>query len=142
MRTNKTYIIHTLLQYMRGGNIKRDRPQCKAFDCTKKRTHFFFLSLTWVFGPACAHLDYKSHICWWKAKFLFLLLEKLIDKKKFSLVFRKVFFLILNKKHFSRTIKKIKNIILFTDYIKFNSYTFNYYFFFKYIQTIIWYIHG
>jgi len=40
--------------------------------------------------------------------------------KKFSLVFRKVFFFYFEKNTFSESYEKIKNIILFADYIKFS----------------------
>jgi len=56
-----------------------------------------------------------------------LLLEKLVNEKhfsikeKFSLVFRKVFFFYFRWKILFENYKKIKNIILFVDYIKFGS---------------------
>jgi hypothetical protein len=42
---------------------------------------------------------------------------------------QKVFFFILGGKHFPEIIKKFKNIILFVDYKKFNSQTFDCYIF-------------
>jgi len=68
-------------------------------------------------------LSKLSHVC--------LPLGKLINGKhfsvkwKFSLVSRKVFFFL--GKHFQETVKKIINVILFVDYIKFDPQTFNWY---------------
>jgi len=43
---------------------------------------------------------------------------------------KKCFLFILREKYFLEIMKKIKNIILFIDYIKFNLQTFNYYIFY------------
>jgi hypothetical protein len=72
-----------------------------------------------------------------------LLLEKLINEKyffinekyfpikeKFYLVFRKVFFFYFELKTLSESCEKIKNIILFAHYIKFDYQTFDYYIYF------------
>jgi hypothetical protein len=63
-------------------------------------------------------------------------LEKLVNEKhfpvkeKFRLVFRKVTFLKnLGRKHFPEIIKILK-MLLFTDYIKFDPQTFDYYIYF------------
>jgi len=58
-------------------------------------------------------------------------LEKLVNRKyfpvkrKFGLVFKKVFSFYFGRKTLSRSCKKIKNAILFADYIKFDPQTFN-----------------
>jgi len=58
-------------------------------------------------------------------KYLALLLEKLVNRKhfsvkeKFSLVFRKVFSFYFEPKTLSISCEKIRNIVLFADYIKF-----------------------
>ena len=82
---------------------------------------------------------------WWKVvswKLLFkffcvcLLLEKLINEKhfpikeKFDLVSKKVFSFYFGRKTLSRSYEKFRNIILFTDYIKFNHQTFDCYIYF------------
>jgi hypothetical protein len=65
-----------------------------------------------------------------------LLLEKLINKKHFlikkkiSLVSKKIFFFYFERKIFSESCKKLKNIILFADYIKFGPQTFDCYIYF------------
>jgi hypothetical protein len=74
----------------------------------------------------------------WKSLFklscVCLLLEKLINKKhfpvkeKFGLVSWKVFS--LDGKHFSRSCEKIRNVMLFADYIKFDPQTFDCYIFY------------
>jgi hypothetical protein len=62
-----------------------------------------------------------------------LSLEKLVNgkhfpvKRKFSLVFRKVFFFYFGRKTFSGSCEKFRNIILFADYIKFGPQTFDCY---------------
>ena len=67
-----------------------------------------------------------------------LLLEKLINRKhfpikeNFSLIFKKVFSFHFGRKTLFENYKKIKNIILFVDYIKFNPQTFNYYIYYQY----------
>jgi hypothetical protein len=58
-------------------------------------------------------------------------------KEKFGLVSRKVFSFYFGHKTLSRSCEKIKNIILFADYNKFGSKTFDFYiscfeFFFKF----------
>jgi len=72
-----------------------------------------------------------------------LLLEKLINRKyfpvnekyfsvkeKFDLVFRKVFSFYFERKTFSGSYKKFRNVILFADYIKFGSQIFDCYIYF------------
>jgi len=65
-----------------------------------------------------------------------LLLRKLINgkyfsvKEKFSLVFRKIFFFYFGWKTLSGSYEKFRNIILFADYIKFGSQTFDCYIYF------------
>jgi hypothetical protein len=60
-------------------------------------------------------------------------LEKLVNgkhfpiKEKFGLVFRKVFFFYFGRKIFSGSCEKIRNVILFADYIKFDPQTFDCY---------------
>jgi len=51
-------------------------------------------------------------------------------KRKFRLVFRKVFSFYFGWKTFSGSYEKFKNIILFADYIKFNPQTFDCYIYF------------
>jgi len=58
-----------------------------------------------------------------------LLLEKLV-KGKFGLVYRKVFSFYFEQKTLSRICEKFRNIILFTDYIKFGPQTFDCYIYF------------
>jgi len=78
--------------------------------------------------------------------YICLLLEKLINKKyfsinekhfsvkkKFSLVSRKVFSFYFGRKTLSVSCKKIRNVILFADYIKFGPQTFN-----CYIYILFW----
>jgi hypothetical protein len=70
--------------------------------------------------------------------YVYLLLEKLVNKKyflvnekyflvkkKFILVFRKVFFFYFERKTLSGKCEKFRNIILFSDYIKFDPQTFD-----------------
>ena len=65
-----------------------------------------------------------------------LLLEKLVNGKhfqvkgKFGLVYRKVFSFYFGQKTLSRIYEKFRNIILFTDYIKFGPQTFDFYIYF------------
>jgi hypothetical protein len=65
-----------------------------------------------------------------------LLLGKLINGKyfsvkgKFSLVFRKIFFFYFGWKTLSGSYEKFRNVILFVDYIKFGSQTFDCYIYF------------
>ena len=60
-------------------------------------------------------------------------LKKLVNgkyfpvKEKFGLVSRKVFFFYFGRKTLSRSCEKIKNVILFVDYIKFGPQTFDCY---------------
>ena len=74
---------------------------------------------------------------------IYLLLEKLINikyfsvnekyfsvKEKFGLVFRKVFSFYFERKTFSESYKKFRNVILFADYIKFSSQIFDCYIYF------------
>ena len=48
-------------------------------------------------------------------------------KEKFGLVSRKVFFFYFGRKTLSRSCEKIRNVILFVDYIKFGPQTFDCY---------------
>jgi hypothetical protein len=63
-------------------------------------------------------------------------LEKLINRKhfpikeKFGLVFRKVFSFYFGRKTLSGSCEKIRNVILFVDYIKFDPQTFDCYIYF------------
>jgi len=72
-----------------------------------------------------------------------LLLEKLVNRKyfpvnekyfsvkeKFDLVFRKIFFFYFERKTLSGNYEKFRNVILFADYIKFGSQTFDCYIYF------------
>ena len=76
---------------------------------------------------SCWEIIFKIIFC------IYLLLEKLINEKyfsvkeKFGLVFRKVFFFYFGRKTLSESSEKFRNVILFTDYIKFGPQTFNYY---------------
>jgi hypothetical protein len=51
-------------------------------------------------------------------------------KEKFDLVFRKVFSFYFERKTLSENYEKFRNIILFADYIKFGSQTFDCYIYF------------
>jgi len=51
-------------------------------------------------------------------------------KEKFGLVFRKVFFFYFGWKTFSGSCEKIRNVILFANYIKFDPQTFDCYIYF------------
>jgi len=69
--------------------------------------------------------------------FLCLFVIKKVDKwktlssqKKFGLISRKVFFFYLRRKTFSENCEKIRNVILFVDYIKFGPQTFDCYIYF------------
>jgi hypothetical protein len=70
-----------------------------------------------------------------KLSCFYLPLEKLVNEKhflikeKFGLVFRKVFSFYFERKTLSRSCEKIRNVILFIDYIKFGSQTFDCYIF-------------
>jgi hypothetical protein len=78
-------------------------------------------------------------VVYWKSisklSYICLPLEKLDNEKHFLIkenlcfVFRKVFLFYFGWKTLSRSCKKFKNIILFTDYIKFCSQTFDCYIF-------------
>jgi len=94
---------------------------------------------------------------WWKTKAAFfswkiifrklfsklfyvcLLLEKLVNEKhfpvkgKFGLVSRKVFSVYFERKTLSENCEKIRNVILFADYIKFSPQTFD-----CYIYILFW----
>jgi hypothetical protein len=70
-------------------------------------------------------------------------LEKLISrkyfsiKKKFNLIFKKIYFFYFEWKILSRSCEKFRNIILFADYNKFGSQTFDCYIFcFEYFFSI------
>jgi len=84
----------------------------------------------------------KASFIWWKVIFkkvffkfscVYLLLKRLVNEKyfsvkeKFNLVSRKVFFFYFGRKTNSRSCENFKNIILFIDYIKFGSQTFDCY---------------
>jgi len=58
-------------------------------------------------------------------------------KGKFGLVFRKVFSFYFGRKILSGSCEKIRNIILFADYIKFSSQTFDCYIYFVLNETNI-----
>jgi len=68
-----------------------------------------------------------------KFSYIYLSLEKLVNKKyfpvkkKFNFVFRKVFYFYFGRKTLFKSCEKFKNIILFTDYIKFDPQTFDCY---------------
>jgi hypothetical protein len=100
----------------------------------------------------------ESNICWkvvfeklfFKFLCVYLSLEKLVNKKyflvnkkhfpvkeKFNLVSRKVFSFYFGRKTFSGSGEKFRNIILFADYIKFGSQTFNCYIYI-YIYILFW----
>jgi hypothetical protein len=65
-----------------------------------------------------------------------LSLEKLVNekhfpvKRKFGLVSRKIFFFYFGRKTLFRNSEKFRNVILFADYIKFGSQTFDCYIYF------------
>jgi len=72
-------------------------------------------------------------------------LEKLVNKKyfpvkeKFNLVSRKVLPFYFERKTFSRNCEKFRNIILFTNHIKFGHQTFDcYIYIYIYIYILFW----
>jgi len=71
-----------------------------------------------------------------KLFYICLSLEKLVNEKhfsikeKFGLVFRKVFSWKIWAENTFRSCEKFRNIILFTDYIKFGPQTFDFYMYF------------
>jgi len=66
-----------------------------------------------------------------KIKIQYLLIIKYFSvKEKFSLVSKKVFSFYFGRKILFRSCEKIKNIILFIDYIKFDPQTFDSYMYF------------
>jgi hypothetical protein len=66
-----------------------------------------------------------------KIKIQYLLIIKYFSVKgKFSLVSKKVFSFYFGRKILFRSCEKIKNIILFIDYIKFDPQTFDSYMYF------------
>ena len=82
--------------------------------------------------------------------FLCLFIRKLINrkhfsvKKKFGLVYKKMFFFYFEWNILSRSCEKIRNIILFVDYIKFDPqfffcYIFYFEFFFPMSSIRIWF---
>jgi hypothetical protein len=84
--------------------------------------------------------DYLGCVCFWKVLSklfcIYLLLEKSVNgkhfsvKEKFDLVFRKMFFFYFRRKTISGSCEKIRNIILFANYIKFDLQTFDCYIYF------------
>jgi len=85
-----------------------------------------------------------------------LSLEKLVNgkhfpvKEKFDLVFKKVFSFYFRRKTLSRSYEKFRNVMLFADYIKFGSQTFDCYifcfetFFFQFYpleSDLIWFLY-
>ena len=74
-----------------------------------------------------------------KIFYIYLPLEKLVNKKhfsvkeKFDLIFRKVFYFYFGWKTLFSSCEKFRNIMLFVDYIKFDPQTFDcYIFYFEY----------
>jgi hypothetical protein len=71
-----------------------------------------------------------------KLSIIYLLLEKLANKKhfsvkqKFGLVFKKVFSFYFGQKTLPRSYEKFRNVMLFIDYIKFGPQTFDCYIFY------------
>jgi len=71
-----------------------------------------------------------------KLFYVYLSLKKLINgkhfpvKEKFGFVSRKVFSFYFGRKTLSEFVKKIRNVILFFDYIKFDPQTFDCYIYF------------
>ena len=66
-----------------------------------------------------------------KIKIQYLLIIKYFSVKgKFSLVSKKVFSFYFGRKILFRSCEKLKNIILFIDYIKFDPQTFDSYMYF------------
>jgi len=60
---------------------------------------------------------------------VYLSLKKLVNGK-FGLVFKKVFSFYFERKTLSESYEKFRNVILFTDYIKFGPQTFDCYIYF------------
>ena len=58
----------------------------------------------------------------------FLINEKYFSvKEKFSLAFKKIYFFLFWTENIFESCEKFRNVILFTDYIKFDSQTFDCY---------------
>jgi len=66
-------------------------------------------------------------------KNIFQLIKNTFQLKEFGLISRKLFSFDFRRKIFSESYEKFRNIILFTDYTKFGSQTFNCYIFFEYL---------
>jgi hypothetical protein len=90
------------------------------------------------------YIIYTKSFVYWKIIFkkwffiffyICLLLKRLVNEKyfsvkeKFSLIFRKIFSFYFGRKTLSRSYEKIRNIILFADYVKFGPQTFDCYIF-------------
>ena len=84
-----------------------------------------------------------------KLFYICLPLEKLVNEKhfpikekhflvkeKFSLIYRKVFSFYFRRKTLSGSYEKFRNVILFADYIKFGSQTFDCYIYIFFVMNI------
>jgi len=89
-----------------------------------------------VLAALCLFSETSFRKLLFKFFYIYLLLEKLVNEKyfpikgKFGLVFRKVFSFNSGQKTFSESCEKFRNVILFTDYIKFGLQTFDCYIYF------------
>ena len=109
------------------------------YDCSAFSDHEIKRSKIMLFHVPSSSRKVVPYLgCVWEIIFkiifcIYLLLKKLINEKyfsvkeKFDLVFRKVFFFYFGRKTLSESSEKFRNVILFTDYIKFGPQTFNYY---------------
>jgi len=62
-------------------------------------------------------------------------------KKNFNLVFKKIFFFYFGQKTLFKSCEKFRTIILFVDYIKFDSQTFNCYIYIYFVLNIFFQFH-
>jgi len=61
-------------------------------------------------------------------------------KKKFGLVFRKVFSFYFERKTFFKSCEKFRNVMLFADYIKFDTQTFDCYIAMYFVLNLFFFI--
>jgi len=125
-------------------NIRTKIKCCNHLEiCVGDGSFFFFF----LYTKPLIISQVKNVIVFWKLIFekLFfksfcvcLLLKKLINRKyfpvnekyfsvkgKFDLIYRKLFSFYFGRKTLSGSCEKFRNVILFVDYIKFDSQTFN-----------------
>jgi hypothetical protein len=111
--------------------------------------HLFFINK--FFGPFISwKVVFRKSL--FKLSCVSLPLEKLINRKyflvkeKFDLISIKVFLFYFVEKTLFRSCKQFKNVLLFVNYIKFDSQSFDYYifcfeFFFSISSLRIWFLY-